>query len=55
MTDQTDQTQPATEQKKGGKASAKQTTANAAGKQKFTEKELKDIGLDPACYGYTKK
>lgn len=37
----------------------KKTKTKAAGKparkQKFTEAELKRLGLDPACYGFVKK
>ncbi|WP_170984191.1 hypothetical protein [Rhodoligotrophos defluvii] len=35
---------------------AKNRKAKVAAKQpKFTREELRQLGLDPACYGYAKK
>ncbi|WP_292226378.1 hypothetical protein [Mesorhizobium sp.] len=51
----TEKTEEAKDQKASAKAkSSEKTTAYAAGKQKFTKEELKQRGLDPACYGYVK-
>ncbi|WP_181182626.1 hypothetical protein [Mesorhizobium sp. B3-1-9] len=52
MTEKTDETK---DQKASAKSeTSKKTTVKAAGKQKFTQEELKQRGLDPACYGYVK-
>ncbi|WP_292585103.1 hypothetical protein [Mesorhizobium sp.] len=51
----TEKTDEMKEQKALAKAkSSEKTTVKAAGQQKFSKEELKQRGLDPACYGYVK-
>lgn len=50
MTDQT--TQPVGPAKTDAKPAK---SAAPTRKQKFSEAELKRLGLDPACYGFVKK
>lgn len=44
-----------TESQNEQNANAKPAKTKPVNKQKFTEKQLKDMGLDPVPYGYPKK